>query len=746
MRLSNRKFSRFSCSVVLLAGTAGVISAPSIALASAANQPATDQEEHQLGLLRDFIHFVKIARYDIAADLGRQLLDEALTPEAFVDLVEGSREHDRFEDAVAAAMRVPILEPVAAEMDSMFRDGKLARARNPQEIARNIELLTGGLRARQLGRQRLMVAGEYAMPQLLDAFLQQRDIALKAQVQRLLIDMGRQSIIPLTTALDGLDGVRQEALVEVLGLIPYRTSLPALVDLHNRTDNSAVRQACGRAIARLGGDPSKDTAEMYTALANAYYSEPAELTSFASEEYQLLWNFDRGLGLVMTPILTPVFHEAMAMRTAERSLSLDPTNAETLGLWVASNYSRALDTPDGYENPVYSSDRRGAAYYGIASGPDIAQLVLRRALDSRDTPLARNAIDAIAETAGSRMLWGQAIDENRFPLLESLSYPNRRVQYEAALALAKAQPTESFKGSERVIPLLASAVRDASAIHAIVLTGNDRERYEQYRGLLEAQGFTVLPPSDNGFDGISAAIADTPAIDLIVTAMNYDNTLLNIEIARNDPKLAVSPVFALLGPDEVEPLRRQYRRDQTIAIRRDAIGSDAFQVTVDDLLMAASGGVISLEEADAYASRAIGVLRDLAVSNNQVLNVSDAATMLIDVLEDVDGLTMLDIAEILSYVPQGRAQSAIMDRALELDGFDQQEMLSIVADSGKRFGNSLDRRQIRRLIELAQAHDEGTATAAVAAMGALEVQNTDLVPLILNHGTNNDADIIVTGK
>ncbi|MBL4590398.1 MAG: hypothetical protein JKY96_00410, partial [Phycisphaerales bacterium] len=463
MRLSNRKFARLSYSFVLLAGTAGMLTAPSVAIAQ--SQPTTDQQEQQLVLLRDFIHFVKISRYDVAADLGRQLLAEGLDPEEFVDLVEGSRERERFEQAVAAAMRVPVLEPAAAEMDRLFRDGKLARARNPEEIAHNIELLTGGLRARQLGRQRLLVAGEYAMPQLLEAFLQQRNITLKAQVQRLLVDMGRQSIIPLTTSLDGLDAIRQEAIVEVLGLIPYRTSLPALVDLHQNTDNNSVRNACSRAIARLGGDSNDNVADLYTVLAETYYTEPAELTSFAGEEYQLLWNFDNGLGLIMTPILTPVFHEAMAMRVAERSLTINPADSETLGLWVAANYSRSLDSTDGYENPVYPSSRRAAAYYGIAAGPDIAQLVLRRALDTRDTPLARNAIDAIAETAGSRMLWGQSVND-RFPLLESLNYPNRRVQYEAALALGQAQPTQSFQSSGRVIPLLASAVRDASAINA----------------------------------------------------------------------------------------------------------------------------------------------------------------------------------------------------------------------------------------------------------------------------------------
>lgn len=699
-------------------------------IASAAAQPATNEFEQERTLLNDFIHFVKIARFDVAADLGRQLLDAGLDPEQFVDLVEQSRELDRFEEAVAAAMRVPALEPIAAELDALYRNGKLERARNPEEIARNIELLTGGLRARQLGRQRLIAAGEYAMPQLLDAYLQQDNLALKAQVQRLLVDMGRQSIAPLVASLDGLNATRQEAVVEVLGLIPYRTSVPALVDLYQRTSNNAVRQACARSISRLGGDPSANVSDLYAQLADSYYGEPSQLTSFPGEDYQLVWTYDPGLGLVMTPVVTPVYHEAMAMRTAERSLKLDSSDAETLALWIASNYSRAFDSPDAYVNPMYPDERRDAEYFGTASGPDIMQLVLRRGIDSRDTPLVRASIEALATTAGPRSLWGQPIN-GRYPLLEALRYQNRRVQFESALALGKAQPQDTFNGAERVIPLLASAVRDASARYAIVLTGSDRESYDQYRSLLERDGFEVLPPAPEGLSGLDAAIAEASSIDLIVTSLGYDDTLLTIESARNDQQMSVTPVLALMNADELEPLRRQYLNDQTVAARRVEISSANIATAVDQLLEAASGGPITEDEAEMYAQRAINVLRNLAISNNRVLNVLDASTILIDVLESVSGDTMLDVSEILSYVDRDSAQQAIMERVMDSDADERLALLGFLGDSGKRFGNMLSDRQTRALIRLAQDEDEALATTAVAAMGALEIENDELLPLIL---------------
>lgn len=729
MRYQNRNLTGLSLSLMLIAGSGLALSSTPAQGSNLAAQPESEVQTQRLELLRDFIHYVKIARFDIASDLGTRLIDTGISEEEFVDLVEQSREQQRFEEAIAAGLRVPVLEPVAAQLEMMFREGKLDRARNPDEIARNIALLTEGLRARTLARERLIFAGEYAMPQLLDAYLQNKDLALKAQVQRLMVDMGRGAIAPLMSALPNLDETSQEAVAEVLGLIPYRTSLPVLIDVYQNTTNNAVRQATGRAISRLGGNPGSDLADMYALLADSYYAEPAELTSFPDEDYQLVWNFDPGLGLVMVPVRTPVFHEAMAMRLAERALTLDPQNDETLALWVSSNYSRSFDTPENYENPMYSSDRRDAEYFGIAVGPEIDQVVLRRGIDSRDTPLVRSAIQAIAQTAGPRSLWGQDLD-GRYPLLESLNYQNRRVQFETALALGNAQPAESFNGSERVIPLLASAVKDASARYAIVLTGEDRERYDQYRSSLERAGFTVLPPAPEGLGQLEAAIAETPTIDLIVSAQGFDNTLLTIETARTENKTSVSPVLALMGADDLVPMQRQYGRDQTIAVRRQSISGSAFDNSVETLLEVASGGPISLDEADEYATRAIDVLRNLAISNNQVLNISDAASILIDVLEQVEGFTMLDIAEIISYMPQDKAQQAIMDKTLGVSEDMQVEMLTIVADSGKRHGNQLNNRQIRRLIELAQSDNDELASTAAATMGALEVDNDTLLQLI----------------
>ena len=413
---------RLSCTLISLASTAGLAVPASVVSAQPSSAPVASERGPE-ETLKDFIHFVRIARYDAAAALGQELLDEGLDPIEFVDLVEGSGELDRFERSVAEAMRVQQLEPIAAQLDQLFRDGKLARARHPDEIARNIELLSGGLRARTLARERLIAAGEYAMPQLLEAFLQGDNPALQAQVQRVMKDLGRQAIIPLSVALEAVDPSRQEAIADVLGQIEYRTSLPYLTAVYQTTRIDAVRQATGRAIQRLQGDTGTPVSTLFGLLADSYYDERVELTSFPNESHQLLWDYNPGLGLNMTAIRSEVFHEARAMRTAERSLRDNPSDRGVMALWLAANFSREIDTPEGYINPVYGPERRTAEYFAIAAGADTTNLVVERALEDRDTPLALVAINAVQKTAGPRTLWGEGAGR---PMLEALRYPNRR--------------------------------------------------------------------------------------------------------------------------------------------------------------------------------------------------------------------------------------------------------------------------------------------------------------------------------
>lgn len=685
--------------------------------------------------LANYIHFIKIARYDVAAGEASALLDSGITPEEFVDLVDSLGELDRFQSAVARGLRVEAVQDVAARLDELYRVGRIQRARNPGEIARNIGLLSGTMGERLSARTRLVAAGEYAAPQLLEALLTGTDASVRARVQQVLIESGRQSVAPLSEALLSLSQGDQERVLGVLASIPYRASLPAVVRLYRETPSSSVRAAAGRVIASLGASPDASPATLYAELAEGYYDRRDELTSFPGEAFQLGWDFTPGIGLVMRAVPSEIFHDSMAMRMAERSLRLDPSSRETLALWIASAFRREINGAglSGLE-PAAGRD---AMYYAVAAGPSIGQRILARALDRRDTPLARRAIAAIEQTAGADSLTG--IEDGRRPLLEALRFHSRRVQIEAALALARSQPVSSFEGSERVVPILAGAIRDAGERYAVVLTGTDREEYDRLRTLLEGQGYKVLPPADRGVMDIAGPISEAPGIDLIVTSLAGPATVSAHDQARDEPRLRAAPMLVLARSADLLDLQRRFERDQTVLIRRDALTASQFGAAVALLVDQALGGPIDASEARDYTARSLAALRDLAVSRNAVLSVQDAAQTLIAALNEADGRTASDIAEVLAHIGQARAQIALFETAMDATGPARIAMLGKVSDSAKRFGNLLEERHIARLIRLAGADDLATATAAAATIGALNLPNTDLVPLITGGVSGNQA-------
>ncbi|MCC7387401.1 MAG: hypothetical protein IT431_01390 [Phycisphaerales bacterium] len=711
----------------VVASTLTLLASAGAALAQPADESSPEQK------LRDFIHYVLINRNDAAELIGQQLLSGDMNAQAFTDLVDSSGEYQRFKNAIGEAMRADVggsLEETAAALERLYEAGRLERARAPEEIGRNVDLLTGHLQARHLAESRLLAAGEYAVPQLFEALLDGANPDLQSVAQQILVKMGSQSVMPLCVALTQESGARAELIADVLGLKGYRTAVPFLASKAQNGGSPEVVQACQRAIERLGGDEGVPVPGLFLGLGEIFYAERPEVTSFPGEEHQLLWDYlpsAPSVSLVATPILTEVYHEAMTMRMAEAALQGDAQNTDAAALWVAANIKRSVEQPEGYENPAYASGRRDPAYFAAAAGMAVDSRVLARGLDTRNTPLARAAISAIEDIAGGSQLWSGS--GARRPLVEALGYANRRVQYEAALAFGAAQPGESFEGSDRVVPLLASAIRDATERYAIVFSG-EVEAYQGVRRILEGQGYTVLPRGATPGE-LEREIAEAAGIDVIVTMLGREASLGVMDQSRYSAKLAATPMLVLLPAEDAAALSPMYERDPMVMIRRAGLPADTIGAAVGQLVENASGGPISREEARDYAERSIGVLRDLAVSGNSVLKVEDATAALVSAVADASGARRMAIGEVLSYIADSRAQRAVADVALASSGSEKAALLGLVADSAKRFGNQLEDRQVAQVVKTATSESAEESTAAAALLGALGVPNADFLPQLL---------------
>ncbi len=686
---------------------------------------AQDAEPDLKTQIRDFVFYVNVHQAEAAEGTANQILSQGMTPRELLEFVEEAGLQNELDEALGKALRRDSLEPIAGRILTMLSDGRLQRARDPNEIERNIDGLVGGLRERLYSRERLKAAGEYAMPQLIDALLQRADIQLRTQVQRLLNESGRSSVIPLSVSLMQIDPAAQEQVVNVLGKLRYAAAAPYISELKDKTLSDPVRSACERALDSIGASGS--TAELYRQLAESYYDEREELTAFPGEDMQLLWSYDPAIGLIPSAIETKVFHEARTMQLAERAMELGSQGPSALSLWVAANFSREIDETPGYDNPAYPPSMREALYYAVASGPVVSEIVLGRALADNDTQLARRAVEAIERTAGPGLIWDR--NSGQSPLIDALAYPSRRVQYDAALAIAASHPRSSFQGAQRVVPTLASSIRFAGTSYALVLT-EEEEQYRSIRRVVEGLGYEVLPFGSDVSE-IAEAIAETPGVDLVVTQAATGKSELLIKAIRSRPKLMAAPVYTLVASDELPRLRRLFSNDVSVMVRSFGTNEEAMAAGMTELVDVASGGVIEPDEARQFALRSLAALRDLSVAQNSVLDVSDATTSLVSAMNETTGDVRLEVAEVLSRISRSSAQSILAESALAASGTERIDLLGKLAGSARRFGNQLDTVHVEQLVELSATGDDDEATAAATVIGALGLPQSEMVRLIL---------------
>ena len=699
---------------------------PAPAVAQDGQQASADREAARL--LDDFAHFVYIRNDELAAATGRALLNLDLTPLEFVAVVEDDpRLRERFEETARRALVIDGVEPVAARLRGLFEEGQLERARDPEQIARNIRLLTDNPRARMLARERLSFASEYAVPQLLQVLMARADQVLESEVQRLLIEMGAKAASPLLAALPEVDRETQRRIAFILGQAQVQRALPYLYELLRDQDLPRdARRVVERAIGNIDGGPrpSVDAPNLFLDLAESYYREQASLTQFAGESHQLIWEYDPGFGLFPTPVRTEVYHEAKAMDLAEHAMGLGADQTAATSLWIASNFSREIDSPEGYENPAYPADRRTATYYAVAAGPSMTASVLERGLSDRDTPLIRRAISAMRRTAGAGGDW------SRSPLAQALSYPDRRVQYEAALAIAEARPSSRFSEADRVVPTLAAAIREADERYALVIASDINEQQE-LADRLRNQGYTLLAPAAN-LDAAQADIADAPGVDLIVSSLTANATEQLISDVRARTKLRVAPVLALVAGPTATDLADRYAAEELVRIVRAGAGSEAFGEAASQLVQQAAGDPMTEADAQAYAAEALAALRDLAIAGSTALDVSAAARPLVAVFEEGGPLTMV-IADVLAYLDSDEAQRALLEAAFDADGQNRVVLLRLVGRSVRDHGAMIEQRHLDRLLDLADQDElpEDQAVALAALLGALDLKAAGGADLIL---------------
>ena len=681
-----------------------------------ANSPTTN--------LEDFVHYALVATVQMADAHAKALLDGVSDSELAELVDEKPKLRKRLNRALDWARRVPEMEATVTELADRIESGRIELAHSPLRVKQAISMLDGSRRDQLVARKRLVAAGEYAVPGLVDLITADgTSERVRWNAEQILIEIGREAVTPMTVVVPNVADDDKKRLIEILEQIRYMHAAPMLAEL--AADPSAsedVRSAARRALNNMGVSPEATPGELHSELARMYFDEREDLVARPLDSMSNIWIWGEQGGLLTSPVPMEIYSPIMAMRTSEKALSYEPDDSSALAIYVASNLRRE-NRLKGDSDPFFTQMDYSPQFYATYHGPGVGQDVLVLGLDSGDTPLVRDALEGLAATSGQENLFGRYV--GREPLVDALQYPDRRVQFDSALVLARALPDQAFPASNRVIPLLASAIRTSGDEYAIVIAESVEDR-RAAQDRLEAMGFKVVG-TDRSVARLADAISQSPGIDLAyVQGGSLDSSETVLENLRSTSGTLNTPVVFSVATVDMPAYKSKYARNMKVALVRSGISDEAFDANVETLLEDASGGRISESDSDIYAIESLDALKSIALVRPQAYQITDAESTLVDALAERQDMTKMMVAEILSYMDSPSAQRALLDAALSPEAVDDRvQLLNYAAASIRRYGDNASKAQVAELSKLIESSTGMEADAAAQVRGALNRPASD---------------------
>ena len=689
------------------------------------------QDADQARMVDDFLHYVLIAKPDLAEATGRSLFDSGITDAQLADVVRSEGLGDKVERALSRGRGMAGVGPMVTRFEDALEQGRLDLARNQDRIADAIKMLNGSLRSQLMARRRLVEAGEYAVPALLEELISTESPDMELRVTEVLEEIKRQAVLPLAAALPSLSPVVQTKVCRILSNIGWPTAIPFLLELGTASKTSPdVKEAAMTAFRRLGGT-STDVSAAFTALGTKFFEQEQSLVAYPSDPMNMVWSYGPHAGLVPVPVPTSIYSQVMAMRCTRTALAADSTNRRALATFVAADLRRENQLGADEADPFEADATYTPQFFATAAGSTIGRDVLAMALDANDTALIRDAIVALGQTVGRGNMFPSA---GRAPLLECLRYPDRRVQYDAALVLGEALPAQAFTGDNLVVPLLASAVRSGGDSYAVVAAPTEEDQ-SRLAGMLTGAGFKIVASGETFYD-LEPEISKAAGVDLVLIEGSSAKVVEMVGRVRSFDRTGATPVLVVTDATEGIKLDREFAQDRATMTWNGAGSDDQFGAAVDHLLDIAAGGRMGEADAFLYTQDALRTLATIARSKSSVFDIAAAKPALLEAMGVFQGQMRLMVADVVALIGSPDCQRALVETALSAsDADDQVYLLGAAAHNAQLFGNRLDASQVGAIRKLIADNTSSTGASDVAdaagrLYGALDLPTDEAVRLI----------------
>jgi len=686
---------------------------------------------------RMMVHYFKVVRFDLARQSGEAILARSPDPTTVLALVESA---STGYDLVVKMVTVPEMGEVPSRILALADEGMRLKRTDAARIRMNLDRLDKGPRAYYHALQDLKYSGPYAVPHAL-AYLQdpsRKD--LHPFITRALSDIGKPVVLPLLAALETPNQKLKSTVIEVLGNIGYPYALPALKAIieNPKTSDSLKSDATG-AILKIADRqvlnlPAKT---LYLDLAERYYYGRIIVADVRLPTTDL-FEWVKGAGLIYKPVPSKAMNEILAAQACAGALQADPSALEAVALW-ASAMIQAEAKLGGQSirqaDPFLPPNMPSIDFFARAIGQQHLYRVLDRALTDHNVPVAVRACRALEDVANEQFLTLYGQGDTGSPLVTAVQYPDQRLRFAAAFALAAVQPRNPFTGAGRVVPALAEAL-NLEAAKSLILAEPDPDNRNRLQAQLKQAGWNVTVTA-TGNEALSLARA-MPRIDALILSSRLQNVQYGdvVSLLRSDYQTAMTPIVILSWSDD--PIKSTWLEANIKYLK--AVEPTAEAGPIGELInqLCKDTGTLVLDPAVARETslKAARLLKEIAVSSRVYSADRARGSLLVALMHRPDPL-VIAVLGCLADIPDAEVNQAIADVGVDKDRSVEVRIAALKAldRASRAIGNRLRPEQVAAVQALSASTDDALRDAAGEALGGLDLSAAGGAKLILDFGT-----------
>ena len=482
-------------------------------------------------------------------------------------------------------------------------------AEDPERVRRLIDQLYATAEERDIAVERLARLG----PASIDSFLKALaapglDAKKRSQIQYALNSLESSAVPALIGALRHPDEPVRSSVLQALANIGDVKALPWAVFESARP--AGAKTAAAEAVAALNGGQYVDDPVRFLIEESAryldrdvYFGDPGVMTWF--------WD-DRDKSLKSLAMPAESGRGAIGYRLARMALELDPTSEAAQALIVSlliDEESRRLGTAFPEKDPL------GAWPMVLASGPRTLNYVLKRALlTGRHENVAILSARALGEVTRQSEITASSGHTNA--LIEAIDSPDRRVQFEAAKAIANLDPRTPFPGSSRVVPTLTRFLRSNPVAPRAVVINDNVGKGSNWVSDLRSMGYDAVLETSSSLAFEEIASRGDVELVLLSTFLDPAGWALHETVANfmADSRTAGIPLIVVGPLDARSRLSTLLGSNSKVGFMVDPADESWMKRQVDTQLARIPRTELSADERRDFSAEAAQILGKLAKS------------------------------------------------------------------------------------------------------------------------------------